>query len=444
MAAAREAKRRGATVALIVEDRIGGDCTFTGCVPSKAVIGAAAKGASFTEAMTGAADAVQRIAATEDASVFRGEGIDVIEGRGVLDGPGTVVVDGTRIAAANIVLATGGGPAVPPIPGLADVTHYTNEDFFDLREAPKRLAVLGGGNIGCELAQAMRRLGVEVTLFEAQDRLLTIEEPEASDVIAEALRHDGVDVRLGAGVESFAPAGGASSTTALMVNTADGATTVDAVLVAVGRRPATRGLGLETAGIELTDRGFIATGDDMTTSVEGIYAVGDVAGKVQLTHAADEMGRIAAANALSRRPNTKFRTSWTPWCTFTDPEVARVGMTEHEAAEHGGRVAFLPMSEVDRAITVGEERGFVKLLFGPKALTRNLGGGRVLGATIVASRAGEMIHEPALAMRTHMFAGRLAQALRAYPTWSIATQKAAAQFFFEVEGREARPARPTT
>jgi pyruvate/2-oxoglutarate dehydrogenase complex dihydrolipoamide dehydrogenase (E3) component len=164
---------------------------------------------------------------------------------------------------------------------------------------------------------------------------------------------------------------------------------------------------------------------------------------LQFTHAADEMGRLAVANALSRHGRRRFDTSAIPWVTFTSPEVGRVGMTEAEAAAHGGRVAFLPMTEVDRAVTAGRTQGFVKLIAGPRRLLGNAGGGRILGATVVAERGGELVHEAALAMRTYMFTGRLAQAVHAYPTWSMAIRQAAALFFMDINGRRARPAQPT-
>lgn len=213
------------------------------------------------------------------------------------------------------------------------------------------------------------------------------------------------------------------------------------MLVAVGRTGAIEGLGLDAAGVA-TDRGFIVTSDTLATSADGIWAVGDVAGKLQFTHAADEMGRIAAANALSRLPDRKFRPEWVPWVTFTGPEVARVGVTEAEAAARGARVAYVPMSEVDRAITAGATDGFVKLVAGPRTVLRNAGGGRLLGATVVAARGGELIGEAALALRTGMFVGRLAQTIHPYPTWSTALRQAAAQFFMDVGGRRARPAQP--
>jgi len=207
----------------------------------------------------------------------------------------------------------------------------------------------------------------------------------------------------------------------------------------VGRRAATDGLGLEEAGVE-RERGFIVTDDHLATTAAGVWAVGDAAGKLQFTHAADEMGRIAAGNALARRPPRRFHPEWIPWVTFTDPEVARVGMTEAEGAERGARVAYLPMSEVDRAVAAGATDGFVKLVAGPRRVLGHAAGGRLLGATVVAGRGGELIAEAALAIRTRMFTARLAQAVHAYPTWSAAMWQAAAQFFVDAGGRRARPA----
>ena len=439
MSAARTGVRLGASTVLVQDGPIGGDCTFTGCVPSKAVIAAANAGASFTEAMANAARSVEVIAATEDADVLRGEGIDVIEGRARFTAERAITVDGRRVSGQGFVLATGAAPLMPPIDGLREMDHLTNETVFALEQAPDRLAVLGGGAIGCELAQAMSRLGVRVTLLEAMDRLLGPEEPEAATVVLEALRADGVDVRLGHKVTKAEPTddrGGAR------LHTESGhVVEADRVLVAVGRRPMTEGLDVEAAGVELTDRGFIQTDARLRTTARHVYAVGDVTGRLQFTHAADEMGRVAAGNVTTGRfRHRSFHADVVPWATFTDPEVGRVGLTEAQAAEHGGRVAYLPMTEMDRAIVEGRTEGFVKLIAGPRAVLRNVGGGRLLGATIVAPRAGEMIHEPAMALRAKMFTGRLAMSSHAYPTWSIAVQKAAAQFFVEIEGRQARPA----
>lgn len=429
--------RRGARTMLVQKGRLGGDCTFTGCVPSKTLIEAAGRGTSFGDAMAAVAEAVRAIAATEDDGVLRGEGIDVVHGWATFRSPRDVEVDGTILRPGKVIVATGGRPAAPPIPGLAELDYLTNENVFDLDAPPPSLAVLGGGAVGCELAQAFRRLGVAVTIVEGLARLLPREEPDASEVIAEVFGREDIDVRTGNNVERVEPL---DRKGAARLHLAGGETIeADRVLVAVGRTGAIEGLGLDAAGVA-TDRGFIVTSDTLATSADGIWAVGDVAGKLQFTHAADEMGRIAAANALSRLPDRKFRPEWVPWVTFTGPEVARVGVTEAEAAARGARVAYVPMSEVDRAITAGATDGFVKLVAGPRTVLRNAGGGRLLGATVVAARGGELIGEAALALRTGMFVGRLAQTIHPYPTWSTALRQAAAQFFMDVGGRRARPA----
>ena len=437
MAAARTAARLHKRVALVQDGPVGGDCTFTGCVPSKTLIEAADDGVPFDQAMSRVRDTVARIAATETADVLRGEGVDVVEGRAQLTGPGSVTVAGRALTAPRMILALGAGPMVPDIPGLRDSEHLTNETVWVLRTRPDSLTVLGGGAIGCELAQAFARLGTRVTVVEAMDRLLAKEEPEAGAVIGAALARDGVEVCLGTKVTAVRrPADGV-----VRVELDDGSTVDSAqLLVAVGRRPATDGLDLAAAGVQVDERGYIKVDERLRANGGRVYAVGDVNGGLQFTHAADEMGRTAALNALRFPLRLRFRSDAVPWVTFTRPEVARVGMSEADAAEHGGRVAHLPMSAVDRAIAAGRTEGFITLIAGPRLLSRNLAGGRLLGATIVAERAGEMIHEVALAMRVGAFTGRLAQTVHAYPTWSTGVRSAAAQFFFELDGRQARPA----
>lgn len=438
MAAARAAVRSGLQPMMVQFGRIGGDCTFTGCVPSKTLIEAAARGASFEQALEAVHRTVDAIAAGEDDGVFRAEGIDVLHGWATFRSPDTLEVDGRLFTSERFVIATGATPAVPPIEGLAGVDHLTNETVFELTERPASMIVLGAGAVGCELAQAFARLGVDVTVVEGLDRILSREEPEASAVITDTFRAEGIGVRTASAVVRAEPLehkGGAR------LHLEDGTTlAADALLVAVGRTPATAGMGLDAAGVEV-DRGGVRVDDHLATTAPGIWAVGDVTGRLPFTHAADEMGRVAVANATSRRPRRRFDTTAIPWVTFTDPEVARVGLTEAEAATRGGRVAELPMAALDRAITTGETRGFVKLIAGPRRFLRRAGGGQILGATVVAARGGEMIHEVSLAMHTNMFTGRLAQAVHAYPTWSMAIRQAAAQFFMEVDGRTARPAR---
>lgn len=439
LGAVRAARWAGADVLLVSDGPPGGDCTFTGCVPSKTLLAAARDGLGFAEAMTRVRSTVETIAATETSAVLRRSGVSVIEDRARLATSDSIVIGARRISAGRIIVATGARPSIPPIAGLADIDYLTNENVFGLTSPPASMAIIGGGAIGCELAQAFAGLGVDVHLFESLGRLIAREEPEASETIARMLRDRGVAVHLSADIASVA--GAREGGDGVTVVTADGSVAVEQVLLATGRRPNSEDLGLEGLGVELDDQGHIDVDDRLSTAVRGVFAVGDVTGKLPFTHAADEMGRLAAGNSLRKGARGSFRTHWVPWVTFTDPEVGRVGMTESEAAEHGGRVAYLPLKEMDRAITDGRTDGYVKLIAGPRRITRRLFGGRIIGATIVAPRAGEMIHEPALAMRAGMFVGRLAQTVHAYPTWSMGVQKAAAQFFGEVEGREARPAR---
>jgi pyruvate/2-oxoglutarate dehydrogenase complex dihydrolipoamide dehydrogenase (E3) component len=436
LSAARTAARRRARVALVQAGPVGGDCTFFGCVPSKTLIEAAARGADFATAMARVRSTVARIAATETAAVLRAEGVHVVEGWARLEAADRVAVGDRRLRSRRLVIATGSGPIVPAIPGLGGVDVLTNENVFQLTESPGSLAVVGGGPVGAELAQAFARLGTTVTLVEQADRLLAREEPEASAVVAAALAADGVDIRCARRVTSVA---GVETGVRLRFDDGDGLE-AERILVAVGRRPVTDGLGLDAAGVATDAQGFIRTDDRLRTNVGGIWAAGDIVGRSQHTHAADAMGRTAAANALSRVEVRRYRDAWMPAVTFTAPELARVGLTEHQAARPGVRVAYLPMAEVDRAVTAGRTDGYVKLIVGPRPGTRNLAGGRLLGATIVAERAGEMIALPTLAIRAHMFPARLALATQAYPTWSLAVQQAAAQLFFPTGGRVARPA----
>ena len=548
LGAVRSALWAGADVALVTDSAPGGDCTFTGCVPSKTLLAAARDGLDFAEAMARVRSTIDHIAATESTEVLRSGGATVIEGRARLVTHDTVAVGERRITAPRIVLATGSRPWLPDIRGLADARPLTNETVFALTEAPKSLGIIGGGPTGCELAQALTLLGVEVTLVEQRSQLLSSEEPEAAARVRAALEAGGVRVLRCTRVARVAPARrdrpgtGPYSLVYRLARSGGigGRVTVDRLLVAAGRTPATGGMGLIDMRLKIGEwSGHVLTDERLETSVKGVYAAGDVAawrlrqrsrvrplfkidkidqhrpsrrgllggtaqpggrsrlarirrvgakpssypapgsgivytvgrattasasalnradrrhqrmltrernrrhGKRQhhaalnLSHAADEMGRIAAGNALGKGLRGEFRGDLVPRVVFTDPEVASVGLTPSQAPP-GSRVAYLPLDEVDRAITDGRTDGFIAIVAGPRRLLRNAGEGRVLGATIVAPRAGEMIQEIVLAMRTGAFAGRLAQTSHAYPTWSSGVQKAAAQFFGEIEGRQAR------
>jgi len=438
LGAARAGVHAGARTLIVEAGPIGGDCTFTGCVPSKTLIDAAARGADYATAAAEIRRAIDTIAATEDADALRAEGIDVMQGWARLQAPNAVVVDDRVITAAHTVIATGSAPKIPPIPGLADVAYLTNETVFDLSELPDSLVVLGGGAIGCELAQAFARLGSRVTIVEALGRLLPHEDAEASAVVEAVFRREGIAVVTGARVARVRPAGTGAE---LELDAPDAAPISGSqVLVATGRRPATSGLELDAAGVKVDDQGFIVVDDLLRTSARNVYAVGDVTGRSLFTHSAFAMGRIAVTNARHRLVRQRFRTTALPRVTFTAPEVAQVGITEADAtAIRGAQVSYVPLTEVDRAITAGETDGFVKVITGPRRVTRNLAGGRILGATIVAPRAGEMIHELALAMVAGTMPARIALLPHAYPTWSVGIQQAVGQLFTEVNGRRSRP-----
>jgi pyruvate/2-oxoglutarate dehydrogenase complex dihydrolipoamide dehydrogenase (E3) component len=440
LAAAEAGAATRARTLLVSEGELGGDCTFTGCVPSKTLIEAAARGAAFGDAMRAVRQAVAAIAATETPEVLERRGVEVLRGHAAFTSPRQVSVDGRTLRARSFVLATGSRPAVPPIPGIEQVPYLTNEDVFGLTRALGSLAILGGGAVGCELAQPFRRLGADVTVIEIASRLLPAAEAEASEVIERAFRADGIQVRTDTGTEIIKP-----NETGVTLHLPGGEILVaEHLLVATGRQPVTSGLGLDAAGVRVDERGCIFTDKHLATTAAGVYAAGDATGRMLFTHAAYAMGRLAARNALRGRlrPPVSFRAGAVPWAVFTSPEVAQVGLTEDKAAMgKGARVAYLPMREVDRAVTAGRTDGFIKIIAGPRPGLANAGGGRVLGATVVAGRAGEMIDEVALAIRTGMFTGRLAQSVHAYPTWSLAIQQAAAQFFGSYNDRTARPAR---
>ena len=436
LAAARGARRRGATVTLVSDSPLGGDCTFTGCVPSKTLLSAAHRGDSFDEAMAAVHLTVKKIAAGESFDVVRSEGIDVLHARATFLDRSTIDVGRRTLRSRRFVVATGAKPFIPPILGLDASRVLTSEQLFTMSALPRRLAILGGGPIGVEMAEAFARLGSRVTVIEALARILPREEPESSDVIAEHLVQLGVTIRTATSCTKVE-----HSTNHSTLAFDDGTLLeCDALLVSVGRTPSSSGLRLEGVGVRSNARGFIEVDNRLRTSVRTIYAAGDVAQTLQFTHVADETGRIAAANALSRVPIRRFHPEWIPLVTFTSLEVARVGVCESELSHPRARVAYLPMSEFDRARTSGDTRGFVKIITVPGRISSHRLGGKIVGATVVAPRAGEMLAEIVLAMRSGMWPARLATTTHAYPTWGLAVQQTAAQLFGEFGGRTARAA----
>lgn len=444
LTAARAARFEGARVALVErEPLLGGECTFTGCVPSKTLIevsrlylglrdgaryGIHADGLRLDfSALMDHKDAVIRdINRDERPEALEEAGIDVVRGVARFTGPNELAVGGDGHRFANAVVATGSDPAVPRGIGLEDVPYLTNESVFSIRKLPRRLVILGGGPIGLELGQAFARFGSDVTILESGDRLLTKEDPEVSALIMRFLTDEGIDIRLEAAATGVTRDGDG---VAVRVTDGEGDSRVDAdaILVATGRAPRVAGLGLDALGLT-PGPGGLAVDAAMRTGASHVFAAGDVTGQLLFTHVAAYEGRIAGQNAASRR-RRKADYRVVPWVTFLDPEVARVGLTEAQARARHPRVEVLriPMSRVDRARMLGAPKGFVKLITAPRRVVGRLGGGRLVGAHIVGPHAGELLHEAVLAMQADVFAGRLAQAIHAYPSASIAIQQAASQ-----------------
>lgn len=461
LAAATTSRKRGKVALVEATGRPGGDCTWAGCVPSKALLETARRVAGaragddygfsadvavdFGAVMKRVHAVMRDIGAGEDAATLTRAGVEVVAGWARFLDPWHVEVGDRVLRGSRFVVAVGSTAAVPPLEGLSDVPYLTNGNIFDLTELPSHLLVLGGGAIGCELAQAFRRLGAQVTVVEALPRIAAKEEPEASAALASVLVREGVTLATGVAVERVS----AGPT----LHLADGtALTGSHLLVAVGRRPATAGLGLEEAGIVVGPKGEVVVDQHLRTSQRHVFAAGDCATALQFTHVADEQGRLAVGNAFatSRVPGrsglSSFVTKGIPWATFTEPEIGRVGLTEAEAFREYGeqaRVSVVPMTGSDRARCAGETEGFVKLVAVPRRGLGWAGGGRLVGMTAVCPTGGELVAEGALAIRTGAFAGRLAQTVHAYPTWSLTTRMAAAQLFGgSYGGGECRPARP--
>lgn len=430
LTAASVAQQLGARVALIEKERTGGDCTWTGCVPSKTFIKIASVAHQIRSAdrygldstaapvdlgrvMAKVRSVVEAVYDTESPDVLRDEGIEVVLGGAKFVDASTLEVAGSTYAAKAILLCTGAHPFAPPIAGLSEVDHLTYETVWQMHTLPERLLIVGAGPIGAEMAQAFARLGSRVTVVARSQRLLVRDEPEASAAIAQVFEAEGISLMLGRSVDRIDRDGDG------VVAKVGGQTVhADQVLVSVGRRPNVAGLGLDVAGIAHTDRG-ISVDDQLRTSVRTVFACGDCIGREQFTHYAGWQGAIAARNALMPGTSKGIRAQ-IPWTTFTDPEVAHAGLTEADARARGPVESFTwPMSKVDRARTDGATAGFVKVVFTPT--------GRVLGTTVVAPRAGEMIQEWIIAIDNGLSLGDLLQSIHVYPTYSTANQQLAAR-----------------
>ncbi len=430
-----------AKVALIEKHKMGGDCLNTGCVPSKALIRSArfiaqARRATrlglsavnvdfrFAELMERVQRVVKQVEPHDSVERYTQLGVDCVQGNARITSPWTVEVEGPEgkreLSARSLIIAAGARPFVPPIPGLEEVGYLTSDDVWSLRELPERLLVLGGGPIGCELTQAFARLGARVTQVEMAPRVMAREDPEISGMVMQRFREEGIDVRVGTRATAFRIAEGEKQ----LIAECDGEQLTigfDQVLVAVGRAANTDGYGLEDIGVQLSERRTVAVDNYLQTSLPNIFACGDVAGPYQFTHTAAHTAWYASVNALFgglRRFKVDY--SVIPWATFTDPEVARVGLNETEARERGidYELTTYGIDDLDRAIADGSAEGLVKVLTEP-------GKDRILGATVVGEHAGDLIIEFILAMRHGLGLNKILGTIHIYPTWVEANKYAA-------------------
>ena len=419
----------GARVALIEQDRMGGECLWTGCVPSKALLAAARVGAAardadrfgievtetrvnFERVMTHVRNAQQAIAPNDSPERFRGLGVDVFQGTATFADRSTVRVNEESICARHIVIATGSRPAVPQLPGLDAVPYLTNENVFELTELPASLVVIGGGAIGVELAQAFALLGSKVTLIESDARILRSEDEEVAELLAMRLRRDGVVIHTATTVQRVARTG-----VDVQVTTSLGTFTASALLVAAGRKANTDALELDGIGVAHDDSG-VRVDKYLRTNVRNVWAIGDVvAGTPRFTHVADYQARLVLRNALFPGRSAADYSS-VPWAIYTHPELAHIGLTEAEARARVGddaRVWRKSFGELDRAIADGQTEGLLKIVTDPK--------GNILGAHLIGAQASTLLGEIALAMKTGVPLGKLSGIMHAYPTYPEAIKQ---------------------
>ncbi len=436
LVAAHAAATLGARVALIERGLLGGDCLNVGCVPSKSIIrtsrlyaemrDAARYGAqpapdvavSFPAAMERMRSIRARISRADSVRRLTAAGVDLFFGQASFVSHDALVVEGARLRFRKALIATGARPDTPAIPGLADAGFLTNESVFDLTELPRRLLVIGGGPLGCELAQAFSRFGARTIMVQDWPLFLPKEERDAAQLLSDSFGRDGIEVRLNTRAFNVRVENG-EKVVDLVSDDYKSTVTVDAILTGTGRVPSVDGLNLEVAGVAYDATSGIRVNDFLQTTNPRIYAAGDVCLDHKFTHTADASARIVVRNALFLG-RQRMSALTIPWCTFTDPEIAHVGLYVREARERDIPVKTftIPMHDVDRAIADGEERGFVKIHV-------REGSDRILGATIVARHAGEMINELTLAMVAKIGLSTVAQVIHAYPTQAEAIKKAA-------------------
>lgn len=436
----------GGKVALIEKDLLGGDCLNAGCVPSKTLIRSArawvdvrdagqfgvrvpdGSKVDFPAVMERLRQVRAGISPHDSAQEFTKRGVDIFLGAGRFTGSDTIEVAGRTLRFKKAVIATGARAARPSIEGLEEAGYLTNETVFSLTQLPRRLAVIGGGPLGCELAQAFGRLGSEVVLLHKHSALLDGGDADAAGIIEQAFKNEGLRVVLDAQIKRVTRSGDSK---VIHFETSGRASTVevDAILVGTGRAPNVEGLNLEAVGVRHDKREGIVVDDRLRTTNSRIYACGDVCMKWKFTHAADAAARIVIENALFFGFK-KLSTLTMPWCTYTDPEVAHVGLYAHEAEQQGIVVEtfFVPLEETDRAATDGEANGFAKIHV-------RRGTDKIVGATVVARHAGEMINELTLAMVVGKGLGTLSRVIHPYPTQAEVIRRAADQYSLSRLGR---------
>ncbi|MGA7622109.1 MAG: mercuric reductase [Candidatus Acidiferrales bacterium] len=435
--AAHKAAAQGAKVALVERDRLGGECLNTGCIPSKTIIRTARLFAEMRNAENFGAqvpsdinvdfpflmERMRRVRARISHLSFSARrlaslGVDIYLGEASFVGPSALVVNGATLQFRKALIATGSRPIIPAIPGLAEAGYLTNENVFDLTEFPRRLLVIGGGPLGCELAQAFCRLGSQVTIVQDEPMFLRQEERDAAQILSEALVRDGIEIHLNTQAVNVRVAG--NDKVIDLVSEADKYRVfVDQILIGVGQTPNVEGLNLDAVGVKYDNEAGIQVNDFLQTTNPRIYAAGDVCFEHTFTHIEDASAGIVVRNALFQG-RKRLSALTIPWCTYTDPEIAHVGLYVREAREKGIGVKTFTvlMHDVHRAIADGEEEGFVKI-------SVKEGTDRILGATVVARHAGEMINDISLAITSGISLRALASVIHPYPTQAQAIKMAA-------------------
>ncbi|MFU8860524.1 MAG: dihydrolipoyl dehydrogenase family protein [Cyclonatronaceae bacterium] len=433
----------GAKTMMVEAHRLGGDCTWTGCVPSKVLLKAAKVASHLRHAgqyglldsdpeidFSKLIDYVQKVRGDvyEEADrpeIYESMGIEVVFGKARFKDPHTVIIDnGTQmreVTSRFFIIATGSSAVVPPVEGLKDVPYMTNENLFEQHDFPGSLAIIGGGPIGIEMAQAFTRLGSKVTVFDMADSILLNDHPELSGQLRKSLEAEGIRFILGAGVKNVSETQNGIRVHYEWQNKSH---TLDAakILVSAGRRANTEGLGLDEAGVNWSRKG-IEIDNRCRTSRKHIFAAGDVAGRFQFTHMSEHMAKVAATNALLRLP-FKMDVKHVPWATYTDPELAHVGASEKDlvAKGIGFEVYKFPYSKIDRALTDSDKNGWIRVYAKPFT-------GKILGADILGTHAGDLIAELALAMRNGLTLRKIADTIHPYPTYGLGVRRAADQWY---------------